>query len=320
MLSTWENHLLVFRLYPLRFSFIARESLYFAPGKSSNILRGAFGTIFRRIACVTECAEPRECQWRATCPYARIFEPSRLTSGPSGLADWPRPFVFRASHLDGRTLKAGETFHFDLSLFDVRRPVIAYLVLAFAELAREGLGPGRARVDLASVSQLNEKGECETAIFDGDSLLEQSARPLELSFHAPAEPVTHLCVHFLSPTELKSNSRLVERPEFSILAARIRDRISTLRELYDNGPLPIDFHALGERAALIRMTRGDIRQVEITRRSSRTGQAHPIGGFIGEAEYEGDLTEFVPYLRAATWTGVGRQTVWGKGALSIEYP
>ncbi len=26
------------------------------------------------------------------------------------------------------------------------------------------------------------------------------------------------------------------------------------------------------------------------RRSSRTGQVHPIGGFIGEAEYEGELT------------------------------
>ena len=41
-----------------------------------------------------------------------------------------------------------------------------------------------------------------------------------------------------------------------------------------------------------------------------------LGGFVGEAEYEGDLTEFVPYLRAAHWTGVGRQTAWGKGALA----
>jgi CRISPR/Cas system endoribonuclease Cas6 (RAMP superfamily) len=66
------------------------------------------------------------------------------------------------------------------------------------------------------------------------------------------------------------------------------------------------------------MTRCEIRQVEIVRRSSRTGQIHPIGGFIGEAEYEGDLTEFVPYLRAAQWTGVGRQTVWGKGQVRVE--
>ncbi len=54
------------------------------------------------------------------------------------------------------------------------------------------------------------------------------------------------------------------------------------------------------------------------RRSSRTGQTHSIGGFIGEAEYEGDLREFVPFLRAAKWTGVGRQTVWGKGEIEVK--
>ena len=65
------------------------------------------------------------------------------------------------------------------------------------------------------------------------------------------------------------------------------------------------------------MTRCNIQHVETSRRSSRTGQIHSLGGFVGEAEYEGDLTEFVPYLRAAQWTGVGRQTAWGKGALVV---
>jgi hypothetical protein len=65
------------------------------------------------------------------------------------------------------------------------------------------------------------------------------------------------------------------------------------------------------------MTRCEIQHVDIVRRSSRTGQIHPIGGFVGDAEYEGELTEFVPVLSAAQWTGVGRQTVWGKGAIAV---
>jgi CRISPR/Cas system endoribonuclease Cas6 (RAMP superfamily) len=56
----------------------------------------------------------------------------------------------------------------------------------------------------------------------------------------------------------------------------------------------------------------------VERRSSRTGQTHSIGGFVGEAEYEGDLAEFVPYLKAAKWVGVGRQTVWGKGEIDVR--
>ncbi len=141
--------------------------------------------------------------------------------------------------------------------------------------------------------------------------------PLELCLDAVTGPVNHLTIRFETPTELKADGHAVERPEFGVLAARVRDRISTLRALYDDGPLTIDFHEFGERAARIHMTRCNIRHVETARRSSRTGQTHSLGGFIGEAEYAGDLTEFVPYLRAAQWTGVGRQTAWGKGALVV---
>ncbi|MGH9665558.1 MAG: hypothetical protein ACRD9L_14125, partial [Bryobacteraceae bacterium] len=93
-----------FRLHPLRFSFVALDALRFPPGKSSNLLRGALGTIFRRVACLPDCPGAHECEQRGSCPYARLFEPSALSGGPSGLADWPRPFVFRATHLDGRTV------------------------------------------------------------------------------------------------------------------------------------------------------------------------------------------------------------------------
>src|SRR5262249_28983956 len=133
-----------------------------------------------------------------------------------------------------------------------------------------------------------------------------------------AERVERVRVQFLTPTELKSGNQLAERPEFGALAARIRDRVSALRELYDNGPLEMDFREFGARASQVRMTRCEIRKVGVARRSSRTGQTHPIGGFVGEAEYQGELAEFVPFLRAAKWTGVGRQTVWGKGEIELQ--
>jgi len=308
-----------FRLYPLRFSFLARESVHFPPGKSANLLRGAFGSIFRRIACVPDCPGARECEIRAACPYARMFEPSALAGGPSGLADWPRPFVFRATQLDGHTVTPGETFTFDLNLFDMRSPAIAYLVLAFAQLAHEGLGPSRGRADLLDVAQLDESGECVARIYDGKSfLLSEGPAPMMLSLAPGAERVGRVRVRFATPTELKSGQQLAERPEFGVLAGRIRDRLSTLRELYDDGPLEIDFRGFGERAARVKMTRCEIGRVEVVRRSSRTGQVHPIGGFVGEAEYEGELGEFVPYLRAGKWVGVGRQTVWGKGEVEAK--
>ena len=308
-----------FRLHPLRFLFVARESIHFPLGKSANILRGAFGTIFRRIACIPLCPSARECELRASCAYARMFEPSALHDGPSGLADWPRPVVFRAMHLDYCTVMPGRAFFFDLNLFDMRSPAIAYLVLAFAQLARDGLGPRRGRADLTEVWQLNESGEPVTCVYDGKSLLlKQGPPPMELSLDPAFERFERVLVRFVTPTELKTGHQLAKRPDFGVLAARIRDRLSTLRELYDDGPLKIDFRGFGERASRVRMTRCGMGRVDLVRRSSRTGQVHPIGGFVGVAEYEGALAEFVPYLKAAKWTGVGRQTVWGKGQVEIE--
>ena len=75
---------------------------------------------------------------------------------------------------------------------------------------------------------------------------------------------------------------------------------------------------MGKRAERVRLARCDIRTVHAERRSGRTGQTHPIGGFIGSADYEGELAEYLPYLEAAQWTGVGRQTVWGKGEIRVD--
>jgi hypothetical protein len=224
--------------------------------------------------------------------------------------------VFRASHLDGSTIAPNQPFHFDLNVFELRDPALAYFVLAFSKLALEGLGPRRGRAHLASVWQLNRAGEPRLQIYDGSKfLMEDPEPPLSLPLSAGAETVHAVRVEFTTPTELKSGHELAARPDFATLFARVRDRISTLRALYGPGPLEIDFKETGERSTLVRMTRCDLRQVEVSRRSTRTGQTHSLGGFIGSADYEGELTEFVPYLEAAYWTGVGRQTVWGKGAI-----
>jgi CRISPR/Cas system endoribonuclease Cas6 (RAMP superfamily) len=75
---------------------------------------------------------------------------------------------------------------------------------------------------------------------------------------------------------------------------------------------------MGQRAADVRLKRADLQWERVERKSGRTGQVHSLGGFTGAAEYEGELAEFLPWLRAARWVGVGRQTVWGKGEVRVE--
>jgi hypothetical protein len=287
---------MTFDFYSFRFVFSALDCIAFPPGQPGNILRGAFGTVFRGIACAAECPGAKHCPTRENCAYARIFEPVAIHGGPSGLADRPRPFAFRAAYLDGRTIQPGERFWFDVNLFETRDPPLEPFAQAFARLAKHGLGPKRGRADLVSVEQ----------------------RPISVDLDPQAAEVNALEVEFRTPTELKSGEQLVERPEFDVLFARARDRVGALRSLYGPGALDIDYRAMGERARAIRMTHCDLRQVDVSRRSSRTGKVHGIGGFVGKASYEGPLAEFIPYLDAAQWTGVGRQCVWGKGELRLN--
>ena len=215
--------------------------------------------------------------------YQRLFAPVSA-DGPSGLHDPPRPFVLRAAHLEGARFAPGQTFGIGVNLFDTREPAADAVSKALCA---------------AVPAELVEGG---------------SSRLLKLSFAAPKRHIPRVRVRFLTPTELKG----AESPAFGVLFARIRDRVSTLRALYGSGPLPIDFAAMGARAGGVTMTRCELQHVERERVSRRTGERHSLGGFIGVAEYEGELAEFVAYLEAARWTGVGRQTVWGKGEIAWE--
>lgn len=310
-----------FNFLPLRFEFTACDSINFPPGKASNILRGALGIIFKRITCVPECQDADACDLRQSCAYARVFEPKAQGRGPSGLIDWPRPFIFRARHLDGCTILPGESFHFDLHIFSPDSTVLASFIQTFAALASEGLGPRRGRAELKCVrrvalGQLPEQVLYEGATGTMPASVEQASLDLAPAASAPGK----IRVEFLSPTELKHENKIANRPEFPILFARIRDRISTLRALYGPGPLDIDFQAMGARAAAVRMISCQVHPRGASRQSSRTGQTHSLGGFVGVAEYEGDLAEFLPYLEAGRWVGVGRQVVWGKGEIQVALP
>ncbi len=289
-----------FEFYRYRFHFRALDPVHLPQGKSANAVRGAFGNVLH------DAVPP--------AVYARLFEPGAgLGRSPSGLADWPRPFVLRVAHLDGLTLQPGETFYLDAHVFDLHEPALEHFRAALILLADKGLGPGRGRAELERTEQLDLAGRAR-------ALWDEPGPPSVVELNPEtAAPVT-VTVRFATPTELKSRGELAGRPEFQVLFARLRDRISTLRALYGPGPLELDFAGMGERAAAVRMSHCSLTWEQVERKSARTGQVHSIGGFTGEAVYEGDLGEFLPWLRAARWVGVGRQTVWGKGDVRVVDP
>jgi hypothetical protein len=240
----------LFSFHALRFHYIARVPV------NANLVRGAFGSVLKQISDEA---------------YQRYFAP-KAASGPSGLADSPRPFVFRLR----------EPSVIGLNVFAPEA------IQIFSEAVR-----AIQRIQITSVDQ---------------------PRLVSLPLASSALSIGKLRIHFLTPTELKPTLE----PHFGVLMARIRDRVHNLNSLWSDGKLALDFKQFGARASLVKMTRCELHPVNAQRVSHGTGQRHPIGGFTGMAEYEGALAEFLPYLEIARHTGVGRQTVWGKGEIAYE--
>jgi hypothetical protein len=302
-----------FLVFPYRFHFTVLDELQIPASQGGNIIRGALGTILRRIACKPTCHGASHSD---ECIYSRLFAP-KLGKGPSGLRDPPRPFVLRASDFEGSLVEAGQAFYFDVHLFAGGNRSIEYFASAFAELAHEGLGPARARVELVRIDALDSGRRPYLTVYRDGEFIVRYPPPVIIPLLPGSEAVDKLELRFLTSTELKHEGKLTRVPEFGIIFSRLRDRITSLRSLYGEIATEIDFAGIGERAKVVHLVECSLDWHEAERRSSRTGQTHPIGGFTGNAIYEGDLAEFVPWLRAGYWTGVGRQTVWGKGTIDV---
>ncbi len=225
------------------------------------------------------------------CLPEEVFRP-HLDTGPSGLRDAPRPFVLRVRNLDGHSFQSGESLEIGVNLFAPE--LLNVFRDGFQRLAASGLGPARVRLELDAF---------EAVPMSFDLTLGYSCDQIEVAF--------------ATPTELEGWNR-DGLPPFEVLIARVRDRLSALCTFYGSGEPELDFRGLAERARAVRTVSGGLSTIRSQRTSSRTGQTHPLSGFTGSVHYAGQLAEFVPLLRAACCTGVGRQTVWGHGEISLR--
>ena len=80
-----------------RFTLRPLEPLHLPARNKGNVLRGAFGTMLRRLSCHPQCPGATRCELRHSCPYAVLFEPGAPPGSPalSNYEAIPRPFVFR---------------------------------------------------------------------------------------------------------------------------------------------------------------------------------------------------------------------------------
>src|SRR5205807_1265049 len=108
-------------------------------------------------------------------------------SGPSGLADWPRPFVLRPAHLDGTTFEPDEPFWLGIHLFETRTPIVDKLSEAFGEWVNRKDAGRCGRALLIGVEQVDANGL-------------PASSPISIPLHYGGQDTTHVRVEFRTPT------------------------------------------------------------------------------------------------------------------------
>jgi CRISPR-associated endoribonuclease Cas6 len=323
-----------FSLQRFRFQLEPKAPLRMPAYNKGNVIRGGFGSTFRRIVCHANCREPETCELRSVCPYTAVFQPF-VPEGSEKISrnrDIPRPFVIKPPLETKEMYLPGDRLSFDVVLVGRIKDYLPYFIVTFKELSQAGLGQGRVPVEMVAVDHVNSDGAQVPVYTKENNLVTPPAIAISWanlcaanssdngSMNSPqdgATSVTRITLRFLTPTMLKADGTQARRPAFGPIAKRLRDRINALSYFYCGNGLDIDFKAFGEQAEKIKTVADSTRWVESARYSRRREVTHDLSGFVGEVSFEGDLGMFLPYLKLGEYLHVGKNAVFGNGWYKI---
>ncbi|HSV32266.1 MAG TPA: CRISPR system precrRNA processing endoribonuclease RAMP protein Cas6 [Atribacteraceae bacterium] len=307
---------------------IARYRITLAAGKQGLILppykgatfRGGFGTVFRRIACAVRGQDCLSCLLKAQCPYAYIFEtsPPENSQALSKYESIPRPFVLEPPTETKTFYAPGETLDFQLLLFGRAIQYLPYFIVVFREMGETGLGRGRRPFVLTKMAALGRQEAVEIYSAQTNTIrhLDQSDTYCPPQFPPPSQ----IQVNFITPVRLIDDGACATVPEFHILFRQIMRRISALAYFHHGQRLEADYGGLAARSRQINLSANKTSWQELERYSRRQDQRINIGGLVGAAAYQGNLTEFMPWLALGEYVHVGKNTVFGLGKYELTLP
>lgn len=314
-----------------RFVMRAVDNVHMPEFKGA-VLRGGFGTAFKRLACVRGSGTGRavgeavccDCSESNQCPYKVVFEPSP----PEGarhlrnLQDISRPFVLRIPSDPRTEIPIGSRLEWEIVLMGQARRFLPFFVVTFKVLGESGFGlwhmGKRARAALESVCLHNPLTGKSELVYDGstnqftnaDDAICTGAQIADAAGRLRADMVS---LDFVSVTRLKYQNVFAKTPEFHILIRNLLRRLSTLAYFYQSTEVQLDFRGLIELAEKVPLESISIRWKEFPRYSGRSKETMDFSGFVGCGRYFGNIAPFLPLLVCGSLLNVGKGATFGLG-------
>lgn len=296
----------------LRFTRSGRLSAHIG-----NTIRGGFGKALREISCVQEGVSCAECMLGSRCAYGYLFETPATAALPilKRYPYAPHPFVLRPPAEHPGTVAEGTALALSLVLVGRACPYFPLVLFALMRLGQAGLGSGRVPFE---VEEVRSWPDGLVVYVRGQRGPLVPAPPQSLTASPGDERSGTLRVCYLTPLRLRTEERILRRPEFAPLVSAALRRMELLSRVHDEGDFALDAPELVRRAESVRVAKDETYWQDTKRYSRRQGSVMPMGGLRGSASFEGEVGTFVPLLALAGRLHVGKGTSFGHGFFRVE--
>lgn len=275
---------------------------YRAPFYLGSALRGLLGHGLRRTACVTRQKNCRGCALVDTCVYTGLFEPTARSK-----AQGPVPYVLSVPVTKKAGFAPGEVFHFEMSLLSTQAHQLPYLVQAYRNGGRNGLGPDKVGFEVAEPALLRSLGTDQWRPISGvrDGLGPGGAAAMDIP-----PPPSRIMLEWLTPWRFKRLGHFVGPDEFRI-GMLFESLLYRRFELEGRRP-PKALLAQAREAVLD--AEAELHWEDWSRYSSRQKTRMRVGGLMGRITIDSEgLAPWWPLLWFGQWLHLGKFTSMGLG-------
>ena len=309
-----------FKFAKFRFYLHPREKIYL-PQYKGSALRGGFGNIFKRTVCINNERECNKCVLQEKCVYSYIFE----TPLPQNLKDKskfkikrpPHPYVFEPPFAAQVEYLPGEEFIFNLILIGHGIEYLPYFIFIFEELGKRGIGKSRGKYELTGVDNEEEERIYESGKLS-DNFKVNSLQDIinECNF---AEKGDHkqIKINFLTPIRIILGGELTTKLDFHLFITNLLRRLSWLSIVHCDEGLEFNHKYFISYTDGVTTKERNIKWYDWERYSSKQDTRMKLGGFMGNITFEGDLEEFLPFIKLGEYIHIGKQTSFGLGKYKI---
>jgi CRISPR-associated endoribonuclease Cas6 len=299
-----------------RLTITPQTALSLPPYKGSTF-RGGFGHALRRVICVNRGETCTKCLLKTACIYPYIFETTSPKDEKS--EDSPHPFIVEPPIDEKRHYSTDDKLEIHLILIGQAINYAPYFIFAFEELGRLGIGRDRGKYRIESVTNIGY--DRETLIYDGNSHIKDDCQMINtINMIHETSQLNHnkITLRFLTPTRIKYKGRLTRDLNFEIVLRNLLRRLSWLAEIHCDEKWDLNWKELINSAKnQVKTTHANLWWYDWERYSQRQDTKLKMGGFLGDITFEGDLDEFIPFIKLGEYLHIGKGTVYGLGKYEI---